>query len=124
MAACAAWACVRLGRLCVHARARARACVRAFACVRACECERERECECECECECERAWSLSVSVVCCVCAYVCVRHRSESVNRSNVTIGDCDAKGTALGNWAEAKLALGEIIPADEYKNTRSGRKY
>ncbi len=97
---------MRATSVCARARECVRACVNACvrACVRACV-----ECECECAWECKR---------------VCVRHRSESVNRSNVTIGDCDAKGTALGNWAETKLALGEIIPADEYKNTRSGRKY
>jgi len=48
--------------------------------------------------------------------------RSESVNRPN--LGDCDAKGTALGDWASMKMALGEVESVKEYKMaTRSSTK-
>ena len=40
--------------------------------------------------------------------------RSESINRTN-GLG-CDAAGTKLGQWAEMKMALGDVEGVKEYK--------
>ena len=48
--------------------------------------------------------------------------RSESVNRS--TLRTCDAVNTPLGDWAQMKMALGEVESVKEYRmTTRSSTK-
>ena len=44
--------------------------------------------------------------------------RSESINRTNGM--DCDASGTSLGEWAEMKMAVGDLETTKSYKSGQS----